>query len=80
MDLPVVRFNSRSERFAEFSNFSNHPIELRGKRWPTAEHFYQAQKFLDPEYEEQIRNAESPKLAKRLGHAEHKKFARTGTR
>jgi hypothetical protein len=41
--------------------------------WPTVEHYFQAQKFLDPEmadYRERIRNAASLKDARVLGPTE----------
>ncbi|MBW6099577.1 DUF1768 domain-containing protein [Escherichia coli] len=30
-----------------FSNFAARPIKVDGKTWPTSEHYFQAQKFLD---------------------------------
>lgn len=40
-----------------FSNFypCKH-LEIDGKKWPTTEHYFQAQKFKDTEKEEMIRN------------------------
>lgn len=35
--------------------------------WPTSEHYFQAMKFLDTEYQEKIRTAKTPAQAKRLG-------------
>ena len=43
----TIRFFSKSETHREFSNFAPFPIDLDGKRWPTVEHYYQAQKFAD---------------------------------
>ena len=40
-----------------------------GRYWPTAEHYFQAQKFADGDYAETIRRAESPKKAKSLGRS-----------
>lgn len=51
-----------------FSNFAAYPIELRGKTWPTSEHFFQAQKFSGTAHEEEIRRAPTPGEAARLGH------------
>jgi ribA/ribD-fused uncharacterized protein len=53
-----------------FSNFSPHPIELGGKKWPTVEHYYQAHKYQGTDREdlmERIRNAETPELAAAIG-------------
>ncbi|MRT94655.1 GTP cyclohydrolase II RibA [Ancylomarina sp. 16SWW S1-10-2] len=60
----TINFYHSDQRWGEFSNFSNHAIFLDGKIWPTVEHFYQAQKFCNTEFEETIRQAETPMLAK----------------
>lgn len=39
---------------------------LDGETWPTAEHYYQAQKSFDPAYRQAIREAASPRMARRL--------------
>lgn len=57
------------------SNFSSAPIEWRGKEWRSVEHAYQAAKAYDPrtrepvdeEAVENVRNAETPGDAKKLG-------------
>ncbi len=43
----VIHFYSVSDEFGEFSNFAPFPDPTRWKRWPTSEHYFQAQKFLD---------------------------------
>ena len=55
------------------SAWSKHAFELDGAEWPSVEHYYQAMKFEDADYREQIRNAEHPKQAAKLGHAKLKK-------
>ena len=45
----TIHFFSKSETHREFSNFAPFAIDLDGERWPTTEHYYQAQKFTDPE-------------------------------
>jgi ribA/ribD-fused uncharacterized protein len=53
-----------------FSNFSPHEVTIDGKKYPTTEHYFQAQKYEHlPLYAEQIRLAESPKLATELGRS-----------
>lgn len=46
---------------------SPHPIELDGRNWQTAEHYYQANKYAGS-YSERIANCESPLLAYKLGN------------
>jgi ribA/ribD-fused uncharacterized protein len=62
----AIRFSSQSETHREFSNFAPFPIELDGESWPTSEHYYQAQKFTDPEMQAKIRTAKKPIIAKNL--------------
>ncbi|MGC4042185.1 MAG: NADAR family protein [Armatimonas sp.] len=63
-----IRFYSTSAEYAFLSNFSAHGFRLDGVYWPTVEHYFQAMKFPDnPEYQEKIRTAVSPKTAKSLG-------------
>ena len=65
--MNTIHFYRLNEPYGEFSNFSPHPIELKGKVWPTSEHYFQAQKFADSEREESIRSAKSPMIAARMG-------------
>ncbi|XXF76217.1 NADAR family protein [Myxococcaceae bacterium GXIMD 01537] len=66
-----IEFYSVGDAYGCFSNFSAHPITLAGKRWPTTEHYFQAQKFVgtDDAYVEEIRSARSPMIAARLGRS-----------
>ena len=50
-----IKFYHRHEPYYEFTNFSQYPIQLDGKQWPTTEHYFQAQKFIGTPYEEAIR-------------------------
>jgi ribA/ribD-fused uncharacterized protein len=63
----VIRFYSVGDAYGEFSNFAAFPITLAGKRWPTSEHYFQAQKFDDARLREKIRKAKTPMIAARLG-------------
>ena len=65
----TIRFYSTKDDYGCFSNFSAHPIEIDGRRWPTSEHYFQAQKFADVERQDEIRNAASPMIAARMGRS-----------
>jgi ribA/ribD-fused uncharacterized protein len=62
----TIRFFSQSETHREFSNFAAFWIDLDGERWPTTEHYYQAQKFIDLQVQAKIRAAAKPIIAKSL--------------
>ena len=63
----TINFYHFNEPFGEFSNFARFPIRLRGKAWPTSEHFFQAQKFEDAKVRAAIRRVKSPMIAARMG-------------
>jgi hypothetical protein len=70
--MTIYFYSAQEEPYGCFSNFSPHGIEVRGKYWPTTEHFFQAQKFAGTAYEESIRLAKSPMHAKKLGQTREK--------
>lgn len=72
----VINFYAVSDEYGCFSNFAPYPIKLDGKRWPTSEHFFQAQKFEDPHHQESIRQEKSPMIAARMGRDRKKKLRR----
>ncbi len=61
----TIRFFSKSARHREFSNFASDPVEIEDTSWPTTEHYYQAQKFEDPDRREHIRQLPVAAAAKR---------------
>ena len=63
----AIRFYTKNDPYYELSNFSPYGIEMNGLWYPTVEHYFQAQKFNDPEYQEKIRTARTPKDSKSLG-------------
>ncbi|KAB8141138.1 NADAR family protein [Chloroflexia bacterium SDU3-3] len=63
----TIYFYSVREEYGCFSNFSAHAITLKGKRWPTTEHYFQAQKFPGTPHEEEIRRTKAPKDAANMG-------------
>lgn len=74
--LTVVNFYSTNDEFGEFSNFARFPIFLDGKRWRTSEHYFQAQKFDDTAYQEEIRLAKTAMKAAQLGRDRSRKLRR----
>ncbi|QDU25356.1 Swarming motility protein YbiA [Anatilimnocola aggregata] len=69
-----IQFYSTADAYGEFSNFAAYPIELKGKTWPTSEHYFQAQKFAGQPDKEEIRRASSPLLAARMGRDRQRPF------
>ena len=67
--MNVIQFYSVNAEYGCFSNFSPHPIRLKGKAWPTSEHYFQAQKFAGRPDEEEVRQARSPMIAARMGRS-----------
>lgn len=55
-----IQFYEPNDANGFLSNFAASPIELGGVIWPTSEHYYQAQKFSDPEIQQQILHAATP--------------------
>ena len=62
----AIQFYRANDTYGAFSNFAPYPVQLKGKRWPTSEHYFQAQKFADTDHEEQVRQAANPYMAFRL--------------
>ena len=64
-----IPFYRQNDPYGKFSNFSAHPFKLKGKVWPTSEHYFQAQKFAGTEHEETVRNAKTPSMSAKLGRS-----------
>ncbi|QFU74337.1 NADAR family protein [Halioglobus maricola] len=72
-DILDADFFSRSDVNNDFGSFSHHSFLLEDREWPSVEHYYQAMKFGDKDYQEQIRLAEHPKRARKLGRTRWRK-------
>lgn len=70
----IIKFYSTSDEFGEFSNFARYPIKLKGKLWPTSEHYFQAMKFESFYDQEQIRRAKTPLEAAKMGRDRKRKL------
>src|ERR1700735_2926721 len=68
-ETTVINFYSANDEYGCFSNFAPYPISMEGKIWPTSEHYFQAQKFENTEYQEKIRQTTSAMIAARLGRS-----------
>lgn len=58
--IDEIKFYEPQDSYGFLSNFAPAPITLSEVVWPTSEHYYHAQKFVDPEIQQQIFNAETP--------------------
>jgi N-glycosidase YbiA len=67
--MAIYFYSVKEKPYGCFSNFSPHGFELDGVRWPTSEHYFQAQKFAGMPHVEEIRQARSPMIAARMGRA-----------
>jgi ribA/ribD-fused uncharacterized protein len=65
----TITFSGLNCEYWVFSNFAALSFELDGKTWASSEHYYQAMKFEGTPYSENIRLADSPSTAKKLGKA-----------
>jgi len=70
----TIRFYSTKDAYGSFSNFAAFPIEISGKTWRTAEHYFQAQKFADHKDEEELRKMPSPMMVARAGRSRKRPF------
>lgn len=67
--IEPIYFYTKTMPFWGLSNFAPHGFEVGGRYWSTVEHYFQAQKFDDPDMQERIRQARSPKEARSLGQS-----------
>ena len=63
----TIYYNTMDPPYNCFSNFSSHAFVLDGHWWRTAEHYFQAQKFIGTEHFETIRCSATPEDAAQLG-------------
>ncbi|MEA5576078.1 NADAR family protein [Anabaena sp. UHCC 0451] len=73
----TIYFYKAWQPYGCFSNFSSHSIEIEGMYWPTVEHYYQAQKFVNSKDEviiPLIYAAATPEVAAALGRCSTRKL------
>jgi N-glycosidase YbiA len=71
-----IHFYGVGDDYGAFSNFAPYPVVLKGKTWPTTEHYFQAQKFAGTPDEEAVRLAKSPMIAARMGRSRKRPLRR----
>ena len=63
----TIKFYSAKADHGYMSNFYNSPIFLKGRAWPTTEHYFQAQKFVGTKWESKVRKLVGPWDAAKTG-------------
>jgi ribA/ribD-fused uncharacterized protein len=69
-----ILFNSKSPEWSFLSNMFVSPMIIDGKEYLTVEHWFQSQKFTNPELQEKIRLCKSPFAARKLGKTRDESF------
>jgi ribA/ribD-fused uncharacterized protein len=64
-----ILFYSADDSYGYLSNHYPSPINLKGKVWPTTEHYFQAMKFEGHPWEEAIRCAETSEQSAVMGRS-----------
>lgn len=67
-------FLSRANPDENLGTFSEHSFVLEDREWPSVEHYFQAMKFSNESYQEKIRQAQHPKVARKLGRTRLKRI------
>ena len=70
--MVTIEFNKVDDEYGCFSNFAPYSIELMNRTWPTSEHYFQAQKYMEADVREEIRNEPSPQKASITGRESKK--------
>lgn len=65
--MKTIRFYKEFGEYGYLATYSNHGFFKDGIYWKTSEHYYQAQKFVEPEVKLKIANAKTPKIASTIG-------------
>jgi hypothetical protein len=68
MPKQIKFYRTNEVPYGLFSNFdTKHPITIDGVKWPTTEHYFQAQKFAGTGHVEAVRQAPKPRDAADMG-------------
>ncbi|MCX4026156.1 NADAR family protein [Endozoicomonas sp. SM1973] len=74
--MEIIKFYSVNDDFGDFSNFARYPVKIKGKRYLTSEHYFQAMKFESMSDQNDIIKAKTPMDAARKGRDRKKKLRR----
>jgi len=67
--MKQIKFYYRSDEYYPFTNWYHAPFTIGSYKYDTAVHWFESQKFKGTALETNIRQAESPKKAQRLGRS-----------
>lgn len=67
--MDIIKFYSVNQSYGEFSNFSLHPIKIKGVLYSTVEHYFQSQKFKNTSQEQKIIKTKTPMKAAEMGRS-----------
>ena len=65
----TIYFSRIRKPYGCLSNFAPYPVTVGGQTWATTEHYYQSQKFTDPDLQELIRAQPTPHDAAMVGRS-----------
>jgi ribA/ribD-fused uncharacterized protein len=75
--METIHFYSSHGSHGCFSNFARYKVKLDGKSWKTAEHYFQAQKFLGSKKDmKDVFNAKGPMEAALIGRDKRRPLRR----
>ncbi|MBN8615889.1 MAG: NADAR family protein [Deltaproteobacteria bacterium] len=72
----VIAFHSVTDEHGDFSNFAPYPMAIDGLRWPTSEHYFRAQKMIDPKHRDATRRTKTSAEAAKQGRDRSKRIRR----
>lgn len=65
-------FFSRTDANQPLSSFARQGFELDGQHWPSVEHYFQANKYAEGDWQDAIRTSPHPKQAQKMGRRRFK--------
>lgn len=68
MKTKIFFYRANEVPYGVLGNFdTKHPITMNGVKWPSTEHYFQAQKFVGTGHVEAVRQADKPRDAAAMG-------------